>query len=69
LIANVPNGKARIVGDGSAKITFTRQSDIGKVLAKALADPDLLKNAVDNNAMLSIAGETLPFKEAIAQEV
>jgi NmrA-like family len=66
LIADVPNGKTRIVGDGSAKSTFTRQSDIGKVLAKALADPDLLKNAVDNNAMLSIAAETLPCKEAIA---
>jgi uncharacterized protein YbjT (DUF2867 family) len=65
LVADVPNCKARIIGDGSAKITFTRRSDIGKVLAEALADPDLLQNAVDNNATLSIAGETLSFKEAV----
>jgi uncharacterized protein YbjT (DUF2867 family) len=64
-ITDVPNGKARIVGDGSAKTTYTRRSDIGKVLAEALADPNLLKNAVNNNSTLSIAGETLSYKEAI----
>jgi uncharacterized protein YbjT (DUF2867 family) len=65
LVTDLPNGKARIIGDGSAKITFTLRSDIGKVLAEALADPDLLTNSVDGIATLSIAGETLSYKEAI----
>ena len=62
---DLTNGKASIVGDGSAKTTFTRRSDIGKVLAKALADPDLLNSMVDNNVTLSMNGETLSYKEAI----
>ena len=65
LLTDRAQGKARMVGDGSAKISFTRRSDIGKVLAKALADPDLMKDAVDGNAILCIAGETLPYKDAI----
>ena len=65
LLADPVNGKARIIGDGSAKISFTRRSDIGKILAKALADPDLMKDAVDGNATLCMAGETLPYKDAI----
>jgi uncharacterized protein YbjT (DUF2867 family) len=65
LVADVPNGKARIIGDGSAKMSFTRRSDIGKVLAKALVDPELLKDSIDGNATLSIQGETMPYKEAV----
>jgi uncharacterized protein YbjT (DUF2867 family) len=66
VIADPENGKARIVGDGSHKISFTRRSDIGIVLAKALADPGLMKDAVDGNNSLHIQGETLPYKDAIA---
>lgn len=65
VIADPRNGKAKIIGDGSANISFTRRSDIGKVLAKALEDPDLMKDAVDGNVTLCIAGETLPYKDAI----
>jgi NmrA-like family len=65
LVADPVNGKARIIGDGSAKITFTRRSDIGKVLAKALEDPDLMKDAVDGSVTLCIEGETLPYKDAV----
>jgi uncharacterized protein YbjT (DUF2867 family) len=65
LITDLAHSKARIIGDGSAKTTFTRRSDIGKVLAKALADPDLLKGSIENNATLSMQGETLSYKEAI----
>ena len=65
LVADPVNGKARIVGDGSAKMSFTRRSDIGKVLAKALRDPDLMKDAIDGNATLCIEGETLPYRDVI----
>ena len=64
-ITDPENGKARIIGDGSAKISFTRRSDIGKVLAKALEDPDLMKDAIDGNSTLYIQGETLPYKVAV----
>ena len=66
LVADRVNGRARIIGDGSAKISFTRRSDIGKVLAKALEDPDLMKDAVDGNVTLCIQGETLPYKDAVS---
>lgn len=65
VIADPVNGKARIIGDGSTKISFTRRSDIGKVLGKALSDPDLMNNAINGNATLCIAGETLPYRDAI----
>ena len=64
-IADPVNGKARIIGDGTSKITFTRRSDIGKVLAKALADPDVMKDAVDGSATLCIEGEALQYKDAV----
>ena len=65
LLTDPANGKARIIGDGSAKITFTRRSDIGKVLAKALEDPDLMKDAIDGNVTLCLQGETLQYKDAV----
>jgi uncharacterized protein YbjT (DUF2867 family) len=65
MITDPANGKARIIGDGSAKISFTRRSDIGKVLAKALEDPELMKDEVDGSVTLCIAGETLPYKDVI----
>ena len=66
LVADRVNGRARIIGDGSAKISFTCRSDIGKVLAKALEDPDLMKDAVDGNVTLCIQGETLPYMDAVS---
>jgi uncharacterized protein YbjT (DUF2867 family) len=67
MLTDRANGKARIVGDGTAKFSFTRRSDIGKVLAKALEDPNLIKDANDQgNTTLSIQGETLAYKDAIA---
>lgn len=66
LLADPKNGKARIIGNGSAPMSFTRRSDIGYVLGKALEDPDLMKNPVDGNVTLAISGETLPYKDAIA---
>ena len=65
LVADPVNGKARVIGDGSAKISFTRRSDIGKVLAKALEDPELMNDAIDGSVTLCLAGETLPYKDAI----
>jgi uncharacterized protein YbjT (DUF2867 family) len=65
-IADPANAKARIIGDGSAKTSFTRRSDIGEVIAKALNDPDLTKDAIDNETTLLIEGETLAYKDAIA---
>ena len=66
VFADPVNGKARIIGDGSAKISFTRRSDIGKVLAKALEDPNLMKDAVNGDVTLALAGETMPYKDAVA---
>ena len=59
-LADPPNAKGRIVGDGSAKLSFTRRSDIGYVLAKALEDPDLAKGGT-----LSMQGDNLSWKESL----
>lgn len=59
-LTDTDNAKARIVGDGSAKISFTRRSDIGYVLAKALADPKFSQGGT-----LSFQGQTLSWKDGI----
>jgi len=59
-LADPDNGKARIVGDGSAKLSFTRRSDIGYVLAKALADPKF-----SNGGFLSMEGDNKSWKEGL----
>jgi len=59
-LADPTNAKGRIVGDGSAKLSFTRRSDIGYVLAKALEDP-----ALANGGYLSIQGDNKSWKEAL----
>jgi NmrA-like family len=60
-VADPVNGKARVVGDGSALTSFTLRSDIGYVLAKALADP-----AYSQGGFLSISGETVSWKDALS---
>ena len=57
------NGKARIVGDpeSSALISFTRRSDIGKVLAKALESEEFFKGGT-----LSMQGSTMKWKDAVS---
>lgn len=62
LLADLEHGKARVIGDGSGKISFTLRSDIGYVLAKALADDAL----TSKGGTLSMQGETLSWKEALA---
>ena len=61
-LASPSEGKARMVGDGSGKVTFTRRSDIGYVLAKSLSNEPL--DALSNST-LSMQGTTLPYKEAL----
>jgi uncharacterized protein YbjT (DUF2867 family) len=53
-------GKVIIVGDGSYKISFTRRSDIGFVLAKALTDPNY-----NQGGYLSMQSDFLSWKEAV----
>jgi uncharacterized protein YbjT (DUF2867 family) len=64
---DLENGKATVVGDATStvKVSFTRRSDIGKVLAKALTDCSVLPSGDNDTVFLSISGEALSFKEAI----
>lgn len=55
------NGESVLVeSDNAAKISFTRRSDVGYVLAKALSDP-----TYNEGGTLAIAGETMTWKEAL----
>ena len=55
------NGEAKLVeSDAPAKVSFTRRSDVGFVLAKALSDPEFSQGGT-----LAIAGETMTWKEAL----
>lgn len=51
--------KVTWIGDGNDKITWTRRSDIGFVLAKALADPELASGGT-----LSVQGDYMSFNDA-----
>jgi putative NADH-flavin reductase len=64
---DLDNNKATLVGsaDSTAKASFTRRSDIGKVLAKALTDDTLLPTGDTDIAYLSISSEEMTFKEFI----
>lgn len=55
--------KATIVNGGQHHVSFTRRSDIGYVLAKALNDPKYM-NAGDD-AYLSMQGSTMKWKDAL----
>lgn len=59
-LADVENSKVTWVGDGNDKITWTRRSDIGYVLAKALADPKFA-----NGGSFMIQGDYQSFNDAI----
>lgn len=60
---DLENNKAILVGD--AKVSFTRRSDIGKVLAKALDDSSALPTGDNDVAYLNVSGQTVSFKEAL----
>lgn len=60
-LADPANAKGMIVGDGTAKISFTRRSDIGFVLAKALSDPKY-----SEGGFLSIQGDNTTWKNGLA---
>lgn len=59
-LTDMKNMKATIVNGGQHRVSFTRRSDIGYVLSKALDDPQY-----QNGGYLSMAGETMTWKEAI----
>jgi uncharacterized protein YbjT (DUF2867 family) len=59
--ADPANAKATMIGDGLAKVSWTKRSDIGYVLAKALEDPEY-----QTGGFLSMAGDTMSFKDALA---
>ncbi|KAL7564575.1 hypothetical protein ACA910_017922 [Epithemia clementina (nom. ined.)] len=56
---DLENGKVTWIGDGNDMITWTSRSDIGYVLAKALADPKYA-----NGGHLSIQGDYRSFNDA-----
>jgi uncharacterized protein YbjT (DUF2867 family) len=60
-MVDIPNQKAKVVDGGDTLYTFTRRSDIGYVLAEALADPKY-----SSGGYLSVHGETMSFKQALA---
>jgi uncharacterized protein YbjT (DUF2867 family) len=61
IIGDPWNGEAKIVdSDSPAKITFTRRSDVGHVLAGALNDPEY-----SEGGCLFIEGETMYWKDAL----
>jgi len=59
-LADPTHAKGRIIGDGSARLSFTRRSDIGFVLAKALVDPEYA-----NGGFISIEGDNKSWKESL----
>jgi|UniRef100_A0A8J9T4L7 uncharacterized protein YbjT (DUF2867 family) len=60
-LVDLEESKARVIGDGSGKVSFTLRSDIGYVLAKALADPTYKKGGT-----LSMQGDTMSWRDALA---
>lgn len=52
--------EATLVGGGTSKCSFTKRSDIGFVLAKALADPEYA-----SGGFLSMQGDCMPWVDAL----
>ncbi|KAI2488820.1 NAD(P)H-binding protein [Fragilaria crotonensis] len=52
--------EATLVGGGTSKSSFTKRSDIGFVLAKALADPNYA-----SGGFLSMQGDCMPWVDAL----
>lgn len=61
-LCDVPNAKARIIGDADKlkKVSFTRRSDIGYVLAKALND-----SKYNGGGSLCMQGDVMTWAEAL----
>jgi uncharacterized protein YbjT (DUF2867 family) len=59
--ADIGNKKATVVNSGNTLYSWTRRSDIGYVLAKALANPKY-----NQGGFLSMCSETILYKEALA---
>jgi uncharacterized protein YbjT (DUF2867 family) len=59
-LADIPHHKATVVNGGNTLYSFTRRSDIGYVLAQALANPKY-----NRGGFLSICAETIPYKSAL----
>merc|ERR1712137_1130079 len=57
---DLENSKVTLVGDGSTKLSFTRRSDIGYVLAKALNDPELAKGGY-----VSMQGDFMSLTDSV----
>ncbi|GAX22307.1 hypothetical protein FisN_3Hu487 [Fistulifera solaris] len=60
-LADLENMTATLVDGGVGKYSFTKRSDIGFVLAKALTDPEFA-----NGGDLSVQAETMTWREALA---
>lgn len=60
-LTDLDNMTVQVVDEGSAKYSFTRRSDIGYVLAKALADP-----IYSEGGFLSMQGDCMTYREALA---
>jgi NmrA-like family len=56
--ADVPNRKATVVNGGKSLCSFIRHSDVGYVLAEALANPKY-----NQGGFLSMHAETVPFMD------
>ena len=60
-MADFTNMEATLVDGGKAKYSFTKRSDIGFVLAKALADPKY-----ESGGYLSMQGDLMSWVDALA---
>ena len=60
-LADIAKMEATLVGGGTSKYSFTKRSDIGFVLAKALADPRYA-----NGGFLSMQGDCMPWVDALS---
>jgi uncharacterized protein YbjT (DUF2867 family) len=60
-LADIPHHKATVVDGGNTSYSFTRRSDIGYVLAQALANPKY-----NRGGFLSMCAETIPYKDALS---
>jgi uncharacterized protein YbjT (DUF2867 family) len=59
--ADITNRKATVVNGGNTLYSFTRRSDIGYVLARALSNPKY-----NTGGFLSMCAETLLYKDALS---
>ena len=60
-LCDIANMKATLVGGGTPMTSFTKRSDIGFVLAKALADPKYA-----SGGFLSMQGDCMPWVDALS---